>query len=94
MLCSRSASTSFAMPRAHSLKSPSTIFGPDDAAIVDDRRQLGGLVAALEQRRAEMHVVEMQRVVIHRQVDALHAAVLAGFPGQVVLHVMARPETG
>ena len=31
----------------------------------------------------------MQRVVIERQVDALHAAVLAGFPGQVVLHVMA-----
>ena len=28
MLCSRSARTSFAMPRAHSLKSPRTIFGP------------------------------------------------------------------
>ena len=28
MLCSRSARMSFAIPRAHSLKSPSTIFGP------------------------------------------------------------------
>ena len=36
-----------------------------------------------------MDVIEMQRVIIDRQVDALHAAMLAGLPGQIVLHVMA-----
>ena len=46
-------------------------------------------VPALEQRRAEMHVVEMQRVVFDRQVHALHAAMLAGLPRQVVLLMMA-----
>ena len=76
------------MPRAHSLKSPSTIFGPDDAAIVNDRRELRRLMPPLEQRGAEMHVIEVQRVVVERDVDALHAAVLAGLPRQVVLNVM------
>src|SRR5690242_10346378 len=35
-----------------------------------------------------MHVVEMQRVFVEREVDALDAAMLAGFPRQVVLDVV------
>ena len=62
---------------------------PRHAPIVNERGELGGLVAPLEQRRAQMDVVEMQRVIVERQVDALHAAVLARFPRQIVLHVMA-----
>jgi hypothetical protein len=36
-----------------------------------------------------MDVVEMQRVIVERQVDALDAAVLARLPRQIVLNVMA-----
>ena len=65
-----------------------------DAPIVDERRQLARLAAPLEERRAEVHVVEVQRVVVQREIDALHAAVLAGLPRQIVLNVMPDRETG
>src|SRR6185436_20003116 len=62
--------------------------GPVDVAIGDDRRQALRLVAPLEQRRAEMNVVEMQRAVIGGDVDALHPPLLAGLPRQVVLEML------
>ena len=59
-----------------------------DAAVVDDGAQPARLVPALEERRAEVHVVEVQRVVADGDVDALAAARLARLPRQVVLRVM------
>ena len=50
-----------ARPLTHSLKSPRTIFGPVDAPVVDEDGEPAGLVAALEHRRAEVHVVDVQR---------------------------------
>ena len=85
MLFSRSVSISVASPRIHSLKSPSTTFGDADAAVVQDGAQPSGLMAPLEQRRAQVHVVEVQRVVADGDVDALAAARLARPPRQVVL---------
>ena len=85
MLFSRSVSISVASPRIHSLKSPSTTFGDADAPVVQDGAEAAGLMAPLQQRRAEMHVVEVQRVVADCDVHALTAARLAGPPRQVVL---------
>ena len=50
-------------------------------AIVHDRGKPLRLVAALAERRAEMHIEQMQRVVVvYGEVDALAAARLARFP--------------
>src|SRR5689334_14392624 len=54
----------------------------------DDRREPLRLMAALEDRGAEMHVVEMQRAVIDRDVDALQASRLARLPREIVLEMM------
>ena len=45
-------------------------------------------MAALEDRGAEVDVVDVQRVPVTVDVDALHAALLAGLPRQVVLDVV------
>ena len=45
-----------------------------DAAIVQDRREAAGLVAPFEERGAEVHVVQVQRVVAERDVDALRSS--------------------
>ena len=56
-------------------------------------RQPLGLVAPLEQRRAEVDVVEVQDVVLaDLQIDALRQPRLAGLPAQVVLLVMLDRE--
>ena len=60
-----------------------------DAAVVHDGAEPSRLVPALEKRRPQVHVVEMQRVVAERDVDALAAARLARLPREVVLRVMA-----
>src|SRR5262245_45975873 len=54
-----------------------------DSPIVDDGAEAPRLVAPLEKRRAQVHVVEVQRVVAERDVDALAAAWLARLPGEV-----------
>ena len=61
-------------PRIHSLKSPSTIFGPVTWRSDDNRRQPLRLMPALEDRRAEVDVVEVQRAALGGDVHALHAA--------------------
>ena len=53
-----------------------------------DRGKALGLMAALEQRGAEMHVVHVQRRAVDRDVDALQPPRLAGFPRQVVLEML------
>ena len=60
-----------------------------DAAVVHDGAEPSRLVPALEKRRAQVDVVEVQRVVAERDVDALAAARLARLPREVVLRVMA-----
>ena len=45
-------------------------------------------MAALENGRAEMHVVDVQRVAVDVDVRALQAPLLAGLPRQVVLGVV------
>jgi hypothetical protein len=57
-------------------------------SIADDRRQPLGLVAAFENRGAEVDVVEMQRAALGLNVDALHAPRLACLPRQIVLDMM------
>ena len=65
------------------------------AAVVDDAGQPLRLVAPLEQRRAEVDVVEVQDVVVaDLQVDALRQPRLAGLPAQVVLLMMLDRESG
>ena len=61
MLLNSALSVLVASPRIHSLKSPRMIFGPVDAVVVDERRQPRRLVAALEHRGAEVHVVDVQQ---------------------------------
>ena len=59
---------------------------PGDAPVVDDAGEPDGLFAALEQRRPEVDVVEVQHVAAADvEIDALRQARLAGLPGQVVL---------
>ena len=50
--------------------------------------EASGLMASLEKRRAEVDVVQVQRVVAERDVDALAAARLARLPRQVVVRVV------
>ena len=60
--CRRSLSSAVASPRVHSLKSPSTTFGPSTRRSC--RRcaaSRSAWYAPLEDRRAEVHVVEVQR---------------------------------
>ena len=66
-----------------------------DAPVVDERRQPRRLVPPLEHRRAEMDVVDVQRVsASHVQIRALARAGLAGAPRQIVLAVMHDRENG
>ena len=44
-----------------------------DAAVLHDRRQPLGLVAPLAKRGAEVHVEEMQRAIVDREIDPLAA---------------------
>src|SRR5262245_6325284 len=61
-----------------------------DAAVVHPGRQPRGLVATLEQRRAEVHVVEIERLArTDFDADALTVARLAGLPRQIELRVIA-----
>ena len=63
-------------------------FRDADAAVVEDRAEPAGLVAPFEERRAEVDVIEVQRVVADVDIDALAAARLARPPGQVVLRML------
>jgi hypothetical protein len=56
---------------------------------VDDAGQALGLMAPLEERGAEVDVVDVQRVIVEGHVHALAAARLARFPGELVLDMMA-----
>ena len=53
-----------------------------------DLRQALGLIAPLEDRGAEVDVIDVQRVAADRNVRALQASLLAGLPRQIVLGVM------
>jgi hypothetical protein len=68
-------------------------FRRSHAAVVHDSREALGLMMPLQQRRAEVHVVEMQRVIAHGDVDALTVARLARLPREVVLEVRADRES-
>jgi len=57
-------------------------------AIGDDRREALRLVAPLEDRGAEMDVVDVQRGAVDGDVDALKAARLAGLPREIVFEVV------
>ena len=62
---------------------------PGDAAVVDEGGQTRGLVPALEDGGAEVHVIDVQRLArADVEVGALAGARLAGAPGQVVLAVV------
>src|SRR5580693_6349079 len=50
------------------------------ALIRDDGRQTPRLMPALQDRRAQVDVVQMQRAAVHGYVDALHATRLARLP--------------
>ena len=52
-------------------------------AVGDDLRETPRLVAALEERGAEMHVVHVQRIPLEVERHALRAAGLAGLPGEI-----------
>ena len=54
----------------------------------DDLGEPLGLVAALEDRGAEVDVVDVERVAVDVDVGALQAALLAGLPRQIVLGVV------
>jgi hypothetical protein len=57
-----------------------------DPAVVDDVCQPHRLIAALEQRGAQMHVVEVQDVFVgDLEIDALDEARLTGLPAEVLL---------
>ena len=88
--CSAAARSASSWPARgiHSLKSPSTSFGMPTRRSCTMALEPPGLMAPLEERRAQVHVVEMQRVVADGDVDALAAARLARLPGQVVLGVV------
>ncbi len=58
----------------------------------DDRGEPLGLVAALEDRGAEVHVVDVQRGAVDGDVDALQAPRLAGLPRQVVPEMLRDRE--
>src|SRR5688572_6861462 len=60
-----------------------------NAMVVHDRAQAPGLIPPLEKCGAKVHVVQMQRVVVEGDVDALAATGLARLPRQVVLRVIA-----
>ena len=49
-------------------------------------------MAALENRGAKVHVVDVQRLAVDGDVDALHAALLAGLPRQIVFDVLRDRE--
>ena len=51
-------------------------------------------MAALEKRRAEVHVVDVQRRAVDGDVDALQPPRLAGLPRQVVLEMLGDREAG
>jgi len=59
-----------------------------DVAIRGDRGEPVRLVAALENRGAEVHVVDVERAAAGIDVDALHAARLARLPREIVLDVL------
>lgn len=61
-------------------------------AVVHPRGEPLGLIAALEQRRPEVGVVHVQGSGAHIDRNPLHAARLAGLPGQVVLDVVPHGE--
>ena len=62
---------------------------PGDAAVVDERGQPRRLVAALEHRGAEVHVVDVQRAAgVDFEIHALARARLARAPREVVLAVV------
>jgi hypothetical protein len=63
-------------------------FWPCDSPVVDERGQTRRLEPALEEGRAEMDVVDVDDVGIHRDVDALDAARLARPPREVVLRML------
>ncbi len=57
-------------------------------AVGDDRGQPLRLMPALEQRRAEVDVVHVQRAAVGGDVDALHAARLARLPREIVFEML------
>ncbi len=63
---------------------------PRDAAVVDERRQPRRLIAALEDGRSEVHVVDVQRAAgADLEIHALARARLARAPREVVLAVVS-----
>jgi hypothetical protein len=56
--------------------------------IADDGREALRLMPALEERGAEVDVVEVQRAAVRVDVDALHAALFTRLPRQVVFEVL------
>jgi hypothetical protein len=66
--------------------------GPVDVSIGDDRRQAQRLVPPLENGRAEMDVVDVQRHRANGDVDALQPPRFARLPGQIVIGVRGDGE--
>jgi hypothetical protein len=64
-------------------------FGAVDSAIPHDLRELNRLVPALEQRRTEVHIVEMHGVIVHGQINPLAAARFSTPPRQVILGMLS-----
>src|SRR5207249_12334664 len=59
--------------------------GAGDVPIAHHRRETKRLMPPLEDRGAEMHVVQVQRAAVDDDVDALHAPRLARLPREIVL---------
>src|SRR5206468_10006905 len=59
-----------------------------EVAIEDDRRQPLRLMTTLQDRGAEVYIVDMERVTVESDVGALQASRLARLPGEIVLDVM------
>jgi len=88
MLLSRSLKSAVARPRIHSLKIAEHELRTRYVTVAHDRREPLCLVAALEDRGTQMDVVKVQRGALRGNVHALHSALLARLPRQIVFDVL------